>query len=47
MDVNPEQCLAITKAILLLTGSTRDSNLAERKAKKGRKFEDTSLTFFF
>lgn len=45
MDFKPKQCLAITKAILKLTSSTGDPNLAERKARRGIKFKDTSLTY--
>lgn len=37
--------MTIAKAILELTNSMGDSNLAEHKAQKGSKFEDTRLTF--
>lgn len=46
MDFNPEQNLAITKAIIKLKDSTEDSNLVERKPRRKNQFEDNMLVFY-
>lgn len=45
MDFNPEQRLAITKAIVELIAA-ESSNLIERKPRRNDLFEDNALIFY-
>lgn len=46
MDFSPRQRLAITKAIMDLTGSTERVNFVEKRAGKNNRFEDNALVFY-
>lgn len=45
MDISPEECLAITKAIIELINPSRGSGLIKRKSQGGDKFEGNYLNF--